>query len=196
MIALGGAFYQIDGYGEVSRMPDETKTPFAVVTFFHGVNVLYPKTQLDLQGLINYMDGLILTKNVCYAVRIDGTFKKVKTRSVKKQQKPYPRLVDALKKQPEFDLKNVRGTLVGFRFPTYMSSINVPGYHLHFITDNKTAGGHVLELQTDSVSVRIVPVHEFFMVLPHTKSFYDTELAKEKKGELDKVEKSKEPSSR
>lgn len=196
MIALSGVFYQIDGDGEALRIPDETKTPFAVVTFFHGVNVVYPKVSLDLQGLINYMDGMILTKNIFYAIRIDGTFKKVKTRSVKKQKKPYPRLVDALKKQPEFELKNVRGTLVGFRFPAYMGSLNVPGYHLHFITEDRAAGGHVLELQTDTVSVRIAPVHEFHMVLPRNKSFYDSDLTKEKKSDLDKVEKSREPATR
>ncbi len=196
MIALSGVFYQIDSDGEANIIPDTVKTPFAVVTFFHGVNVNYPLSSLDLQGLSNYMDGLILTKNIFYAIRIDGTFKQVKTRSVKGQKKPYPRLVDALKKQPEFELKNVRGTLVGFRFPPYMGNINVPGYHLHFITADKAAGGHVLALQTDKVGVRIAAVQEFHMVLPRNKSFYDKDMAKEKKAELDKAEKSGQDGSR
>ncbi len=193
MIVLDGVFYQIRANGRAYRVPDEMKTPFAVVTFFRGGTVIYPQPSLDFQGLTDYLDSLIPTKNIFYAIRIDGTFKKVKTRSVGKQAKPYPRLVDALKKQKEFELKNVRGTLVGFRFPAYAGGVNVPGYHLHFITAERKAGGHVLELETDVVSARTEAVHDFQMVLPHNNYFYHADLTKEKKGDLDKVEKSKAP---
>jgi acetolactate decarboxylase len=189
MVALDGAFYQIWADGKAYRITDAMKTPFAVVTFFRGVNAMYPKAALDFQGLTNYLDEMIPTKNIFYAVRVDGSFTRVKTRSVRKQQKPYPRLVDALKNQPEFELRNVRGTLVGFRCPAYAGNVNVPGYHLHFITEDRKAGGHVLELQTDTVTARMEGVHEFHMVLPHNKSFYHSDLTKGKKAELEKVEK-------
>ena len=35
--------------------------------------------------------------------------------------------------------------MVGFRFPDYSEGIEVSGYHLHFITADRTRGGHVLE---------------------------------------------------
>jgi acetolactate decarboxylase len=38
-----------------------------------------------------------------------------------------------------------RGSLVGFRFPQYAQGINVAGYHFHFITEDRSAGGHVLD---------------------------------------------------
>jgi acetolactate decarboxylase len=189
MIVLDGKFYQIYADGKAYSIRESMKTPFAVITFFHGVNALYPPSSMDFQGLTNYLDGMITTKNIFHAVRIDGTFQRVKTRSVRKQQQPYPRLVDALKNQPEFELRNVRGTLVGFRCPTYAGSVNVPGYHLHFITEDRKAGGHVLELQTDTVTARMEAVHEFHMVLPHSNSFYRSDLTGEKKSDLDKVEK-------
>lgn len=196
MIALDGVFYQIWADGKAYRAKDSMKTPFAVVTFFRGVNAIYPKANLDFQSLTNYLDEMIPTKNIFYAVRVDGSFQRVKTRSVHRQQKPYLRLVDALKNQPEFELRNVRGTLVGFRCPAYAGGVNVPGYHLHFITEDRKAGGHVLELHTDTVTARMEGVHEFHMVLPHNKSFYHSDLTKEKKTELDKVEKAREPVAR
>jgi acetolactate decarboxylase len=171
-------------------------TPFAVVTFFQGPAVSYPQSSLDFQGLIKYVDDQIPTKNIFYAVRVDGLFKYVKTRSVFKQQKPYPRLTEALKNQPEFTAKNVRGTLVGFRCPPFVGGVNVPGYHLHFITKNGSAGGHVLDFQTEAVNVRIEGISEFRMILPRNKSFYDSDLTGEKRGELDKVEKSRESTTR
>ena len=189
MIALDGVFYQIWADGKAYRATDSMKTPFAVVTFFRGVNALYPNASLDFHGLTKYLDEMIPTQNIFYALRVDGSFQRVKTRSVRKQQKPYPRLVDALKNQPEFELRNVRGTLVGFRCPAYADGINVPGYHFHFITEDRKAGGHVLELQTDTVTARMEGVHEFHMVLPHNKSFYHSDLTKGKKAELEKVEK-------
>ena len=196
MIALDGIFYQIWADGKAYRIPDSTKTPCAVVTFFKSVNVSYPQLSFDFHGLTNYLDRLIQTKNIFYAIRVDGTFQWVKTRSVNKQQQPYPRLVDALKDQPEFELRNVRGTLVGFRCPAYAGDINVPGYHLHFITQDRRAGGHVLELQTDFVNIRVEAVHEFHMLLPKSRSFYRVDLTGEKKGDLDEVEKSREPAAR
>ena len=196
MILLDGIFYQIRADGNAYRVPDSMKTPFAVVTFFQGSSVSYPQSSLDFQGLTKYMDGLIPTKNIFYAVRIDGLFKHVKTRSVFKQQKPYPRLVKALKNQPEFTLNNIRGTLVGFWSPAYVGGVNVPGYHLHFITKDRSAGGHVLGLQAESVNIRIEGVNELRMILPRNKSFYGSDLTGEKRNELDKVEKSREPAVR
>lgn len=49
-----------------------------------------------------------------------------------------------VRNQPTFDLHEVRGSLVGFRFPVKTQGINVAGYHFHFITDDRSAGGHVL----------------------------------------------------
>jgi acetolactate decarboxylase len=196
MILLDGSFSQIQGDGNAYRVPETTKTPFAVITFFQGVTVSYPQSSLDFQGLTKYVDGLIPTKNIFYAIRVDGVFKFVTTRSVFKQQKPYPRLVEALKNQPEFTLKNVRGTLVGFRCPAFVGGVNVPGYHLHFITKDRSAGGHVLGFQTESVNVRIEGANEFRMILPRDTSFYNSDLTGEKRGDLDKVEKSKGPAVR
>ena len=50
-----------------------------------------------------------------------------------------------MKNQTTFNLNQVEGTLVGFFFPDSMNGVDAIGYHLHFLTDDHTAGGHLLE---------------------------------------------------
>jgi acetolactate decarboxylase len=159
MVALNGEFFQVRADGSVHAIPDEAKTPFAVVTFFKPDKaVIFPQAG-DMKALQKALDKILpLTDEPC-AIRIEGDFKYIKVRSVPRQEKPYPGLEEALKHQTEFELKNVRGTLVGFRFPPYMDGVNVPGYHFHFITADKKAGGHVLNctFETASASASLIP---------------------------------------
>src|SRR4029079_7788282 len=72
-------------------------------------------------------------------------FSAVLARSVPRQQRPYPPLAEVVRHEREFTFTDVTGSLVGFRFPDYAQGINVPGYHLHFLSDDRTRGGHVLD---------------------------------------------------
>lgn len=189
MIGLDGKFYQITAQGLANVVDDEMKTPFAVVTFFEpDRTVLLPET-LDYGKLEEYLDRLLPTKNIFYAIKIEGVFEYVKTRSVPRQNKPYLPLVEVLKNQPTFEFRKVKGTVVGFRCPLYVTGINVPGYHLHFIREDRKAGGHLLECRLENVRVEIDHTLQFYMVLPEDVEFYKADLGKEKHQELEKVEK-------
>ncbi|AKU98047.1 Alpha-acetolactate decarboxylase [Labilithrix luteola] len=59
---------------------------------------------------------------------------------------PFPTLERATATQIEFTYTNITGTLVGFRLPAYLGTTNQTGYHLHFVSDDHTAGGHVLDV--------------------------------------------------
>jgi acetolactate decarboxylase len=189
MVVLDGTIYQIRSDGKAYLAADSLGTPFAAVTFFQGEKIAPPAGSLDYGQLTSYLDQQLPTKNLFYAVRIDGAFKWVKTRSCVKQSKPYPRLVEALKNQPEFEMRNVRGTLVGFRCPDYVNGVNVPGYHLHFITEDRSAGGHVLGCITDQLDISMDKATAFQMNLPENEVFYTLDLSAKKAGELEKVEK-------
>ncbi len=189
MIALDGNFYQLKSDGKAYAVSDSTKTPFGSVTFFTEDKLLYLDGATDYKELTRKLDGLLPTKNIIYAVRIDGEFKYVKTRSVPAQQKPYPRLTEVVKTQPVFEFHKVKGTLVGFYFPDYFEGINVPGYHFHFITRDKTAGGHVLEIKLGSVDVKVDEISDFRLLLPGTEDFYSKDFSKSDKMDLVKVEK-------
>ncbi len=188
MVALDGKFYKVTGDGKVHVVENNEKTPFAAVTFLESDKFISLSKSKNFKELKSYLNTLIPTENIMYAFKIYGFFKKVKTRSVPKQKKPYPLLLEVTKKQPTFELNNIMGSLVGFRLPDYMSGINVPKYHLHFISSDKTSGGHVLDLQTGEVEITIDETHEFFLVLPKSEEFYKLDLSKKKEAELVMVE--------
>ncbi|MEA1935787.1 MAG: acetolactate decarboxylase [Thermodesulfobacteriota bacterium] len=189
MVGLDGKFYQVKADGIAYPVSDSAKTPFAVVTFFKTDKTVLLEKAEDYSQLKQYLDYSLPTKNIFYAIKIEGVFKYIKTRSVPGQTKPYPPLVDVVKNQTTFEFHNVKGTIVGFRCPVYVKGINVPGYHLHFITKNKKAGGHILECQMRNVNIEVDYASKFFMVLPEHSEFYKVDLSKEKETELEKVEK-------
>lgn len=153
VVALNGEFFQIKADGNVYSIADQVKTPFAVVTFFKPDKSLSLPRVSGMNELQAALDRMLLSADGIFAIRIAGEFEYVKVRSVPRQEKPYPGLAEALKHQTEFELKNVRGTLVGFRFPRYMDGVNVPGYHFHFITADKKAGGHTLDCSAEGANV-------------------------------------------
>jgi acetolactate decarboxylase len=144
MICLDGAFYQVKADGLVYDVDRDARTPFAVVTLFEPDFTRTLSRPMDFEALCDYLDGVIGGGAVCCAVRVDGDYDYVKTRSVPRQHKPYPPLVEVVENQPTFELHHVSGSLVGFRFPDYAQGLNVSGYHFHFITADRSAGGHVL----------------------------------------------------
>ena len=106
------------------------------------------------------------------------------------QKKPYPPLVKVVQQQPIFEMTNVPGRIVGFRCPPYVKGINVPGYHLHFISDDLKTGGHILDFVLKEGLVEIDVCNQFLMVLPEDDSALgQIDLTKDRATELEKVEK-------
>jgi acetolactate decarboxylase len=189
MIGLEGHFYQIKTDGVAYPVPDSMTTPFAVVTIFDADQTLPAQDGMDYEKLQNYLDEAIPDKSIFYAVKIDGTFNYIKTRSVPKQQEPYPPLVDVVKEQTVFEFHDVSGTIVGFRCPDSVKGVNVPGYHLHFITEDRKAGGHLLACQLHDATIAIDYTSEFYMVLPqHESTPQKSDFSKDRGEELKKVE--------
>jgi acetolactate decarboxylase len=147
------------------------------------------KGSLNYEQLQQYVDTLVPTDNIFYAIKINGLFKYIKTRSIPRQEKPYPPLVEVTEKQTTFEFNDIEGTMVGFKSPSYVTGINVAGYHLHFITKDRKAGGHLLECITQSGTIEIDNTLEVLLVLPDNEEFYTMNLEKNKQQELGKVEK-------
>ncbi len=189
MIGLDGEFYQIKADGVVYPVDDSMKTPFAVVTFFEPDKTKVLEKPINYKQLELYLDNVLPTTNIFYAFKIEGAFKYVRTRSVPGQNKPYPPLVEIVKNQPIFEFHDVKGTLVGFWYPGYMKGINIPGYHFHFITEDKKAGGHLLECQVQNVRIEIDYTSNSYLALPEHEDFYKAELTKENRAVIENVEK-------
>lgn len=189
MIALDGTFYQVTSDGAVHKMGPSVRVPFAVVTWFDRDLTTTPAAVLDLPGLTKLVDGMIPSPNLFHAIRVDGEFNFVRTRSVPKQSRPYPKLSEVAAHQPTFDLKRVRGTLIGLRCPYFVKGANLPGYHFHFVDEARTCGGHVLglELASGVVSVDVTP--RFHLSLPTTREFLHGDFQAQDPQAVEAVEK-------
>lgn len=191
MIVLDGIVYQIASDGSVHKPSAGVTTPFAAVTFFDkDITATIPR-EMDLPALKGYLDGMLASKNVFYAIRIDGTFRHVRTRSVPRQSKPYQRLTSIVEHQPEFEFTNVRGTIVALRCPYYVKGVNVPGYHMHFITADRKRGGHILDCMVNDGIVSLDLTGELSLILPKDKEFYNTNFEVGGQGSVEKVEQGK-----
>src|SRR5579863_3189528 len=130
MVGFDGTFYQLRSDGSARPVTADQKTPFAVVTFFQ------PELELDVVQQMAKSDLLAMiakatNANLFSAVRVDGIFEEVRTRTVQRQARPFPPLTEATKHQAEKVFSNVRRTLAGFRTPIYAQGIGVAGFHLH-----------------------------------------------------------------
>jgi len=183
MVVLDGRVYQVQGTGRVSEAPPTAGAPFAVVTRFS------PETDLEIGSIANFSelekrcDGLRTSGNIFYAFRIDGTFKRIRTRAVS-PPKEGTRLVDAAKMQSEFRFTDVTGTLVGLWSPGFSSAFSVAGYHFHFLSEDRQEGGHLLDCESGSLRLRMEALTDFHLALPETESFLKADLSKNTADEL------------
>jgi acetolactate decarboxylase len=191
MIGLDGVFYQVRSDGKVVVVPDTAGTPFAAVTFFEPDRSLALTKPLGCNELESYLETLFPSNNIFYAVKIEGSFDHVKTRSVPRQKKPFPPLTEVVKHQSYFELKDVNGTMAGFWFPQYVKDINVAGFHLHFITEDRQAGGHVLDCTVSNVKIEIDYSRDLDVSLPETGDFDNADLAETSGSDVSSVEKGK-----
>jgi len=189
MVEVAGEFYQIKADGIAYPVDDSMKTPFAAVTFFEADESVVVGNVSDYSQLEQYLDSLLPTENIFYAIKIEGVSDYIKARSVPRQVEPYPPLAEVVKEQSIFEFHDVAGTIVGFRCPPYVGGTNVAGYHLHFITADRKAGGHLLGCQMQNVKVEIDYTPEFYMALPSDNEFYNADLAGGNQTGVEKVEK-------
>ena len=188
MIGLEGIFYQITSDGAVHVLPDHAKTSFATVVFFQGEHTERVPKLTSLKAIQHWLDRHLGSANFFWSVAIHGTFASMKVRSVSRQHPPYRPLIEVVKSEAIFRYHHVVGTLLGFRSPSYIKGINVPGYHLHFLSDDKTMGGHVLGCSLTEGISRWDSHKTFQMCLPDEPVFGNADFSTHDEEGLQKAE--------
>lgn len=188
MVMLDGQIFQITAAGRVNRVPDSAQTPFAAVTFYRPLTFDRSERDLTYPEFLEWLHSLLPSPNLFYALRIDGTFAYIKTRSVPKQENYRP-LVEVTRDQPVFEFHEMAGTLAGFYTPGFMSSISVPGLHLHFLSDDAQHGGHLLECRSHTLRVGVQMLNTVELALPMSLDYLTTDLTRDVGQDLSQAEK-------
>ncbi len=191
LIMTGGKVYQALWDGSVKIASDDETIPFANVTFFDaditqkGINAGNISVLKEIMTSSAHEHG----RNQFYMAKVSGLMPHILVRSELKQEEPYKPLNDALKTdQREFEYSDIRGTIVALYCPDYMSGLNTAGWHLHFVSDDGTKGGHVLEVSVKDCLLEMDIISGFNMIVPNRKSFNDKELSVNMQEEIQQVE--------
>lgn len=187
MVVCDGEVFQVRADGTVRRPPLDACTPFALVTRFAAERTRAVAHCADLAALHAVFDALRDSANVFYALRVDGQFDAVHTRAMCRTDEGVP-LVQAAAHQPEFHLRDVAGTMVGFWSPSHVRTLEVPGYHLHFVTAARDAGGHVLGCTGRDLRLQIQEVRDLRVALPANEEFLRADLTRDPTADLARTE--------
>jgi acetolactate decarboxylase len=77
---------------------------------------------------------------------------------------------------------------VGFVFPSWAGGVELPGAHLHAITDDRTRGGHVLHARVGPGVLRLATVSDLHLELPAGVELPAGALDAQRAAALDRLE--------
>lgn len=195
MILLDGNCYRAQEDGSVLKAEPGMGVPFAVTTFLHkGMEFAVERIE-DMDALKQVLDLKIeedFGLNSMHVVRIDGRFSKICARSESAYHSQHVSLKEILQKtQKDFEFQDITGTLVCVYFPDYMDGINAPGWHLHFISEDKTRGGHVFDLKMEGGDATVNKISCIQIELPKAPDFDTYSLKQASQDEIKEVEQGK-----
>lgn len=191
MIMLDGSVYKAKGDGTVELADDSETIPFCGITFFDDDESWTVENIESYDKLLAILNKKVEENGVnrFYAARITGRFSQMNVRSEYAQEEPYKPLAQVLEKDQTFyDYSDIDGTIVAMYCPPYMSDLNATGWHLHFISDDKAKGGHVLGLQIEKADISLDLTDNFEMKLPDNDTFSDFDLTIDQSEDIKKVE--------
>jgi acetolactate decarboxylase len=187
MVVVDGRFYQVHSDGRITVPPDAAPVPFAVVTTFHPPRRVPIAGFTSFEELTRQLDAHRRSNNLFFAVRLDSRFAEIHTRVACKAEAGVP-LDQATAHQAEFRMKEVTGSIVGFWSPPYARSINVAGWHLHFLTDDRKGGGHLLGCAGQGLEAKLQDLDDLRLAIPETAQFLHADLTRDPSAALDKAE--------
>jgi acetolactate decarboxylase len=187
MVVVDGRFFHVRSDGSVRECEDDELSPFAVVTRFEPEAEASLAECPDLNHLTTQFDRLRQSDNVFFALRVDGHFDYVHARAMCRTKEGVP-LVQVAAVQPEFEFHDLQGTLVGFWTPEYAKMLNVPGYHLHFLSADRKQGGHLLQCRGSHLRLQIQREGDYRVALPETEDFLKADLRRDPTADLTRAE--------
>ena len=195
MIIADGICYRAKENGSVEIAGQAMGVPFASGSFLRDSRCFYLGFVVDIGSLKSELTVKIeehFGLNSMHMARIDGVFKKIDARSEQGYRSQHVSMKSILEKtQKDFVFENIRGTLVCVYFPDFMDGINAPGWHVHFLSEDRTHGGHVFDMVMEQGNVRMDKINRIEIQLPNTPAFDTYSLKEASQDEIRHVEQGK-----
>lgn len=176
-----GIAYKATADGRIVTMKPEEGVAFGTVMAF---DENAPEVELrdigDIEALKQALEPYVSgNRNVFYMMKAGGVFKTMHTRSCFASKKPYPTLSEVAKNQREFHFENTRGSVIAVWCPQYVNGINLPGWHFHYLSSDKTQGGHILGLSSERLQLKLNRIERFDLTLPRNPEFAQRDLCED-----------------
>ena len=175
LVLLDGVAYLCRGDGQVIPVQPDDLLPFAEVVRFAPTLTL-ELDALDEKAFEAFVEQLVPSNNLFYAIRIDADFERMTVREATRQQRPFPGLAEAVKSQHENTVGATTGTMLGFKGPDVFQGLSVADFHLHYLDEARGFGGHVMDFGLTRGTLTMEAYAGFHLRLPQVESYLDAEL--------------------
>lgn len=192
LVVFNGKAYQTQYTGKTFVVDNKQLTSFAMVHFFKADQKFTPGYTMNKEQLFHYLDSLLTNINGLYAIHINGKFNYIKTRAFPPvKEHDHTPLAAMLPLQHFFEFNNAQGDLIGYRLPSFMDNTNISGYHFHFLSAQKDAGGHIIDLKAENITIEIDQLNSYEIQVPATSDFEQFDFKKTKGDDIKSVERGK-----
>jgi sideroflexin-5 len=177
VVILDSTTYHLQSTGAVRVVEAHEELPFAMITSFNDCKTRKQSAFPNLpskQSILQYLHTLYTGTNNRFAFFLIPSISldTITARVVRGQQYPSQPLAELGAAQKVTTYKSVTGSIVGFWSPHYMDGVSVSGLHMHFLSEDRSYGGHVLELQSGSEFVlEAALLNQFDLELPGDEDF-------------------------
>lgn len=165
LVAIKDEFFHCTG-GKATKAEEHAQLPWAAVTDFaveHTITISNINSFKELQALFCRYVG---SKNYPYILHIEGSCHNISLGSTRKQTRPFQSIDAVIKDSVMIDTGTTDVDMVGFYAPQFMYPLKAQGLHLHFITKDRTQGGHVLDLALHKATLKFQQLTSFEILLP------------------------------
>ena len=187
LVMVDGVCFRAGAGGDIEEVGDEREVPFALVTrFVADVDTVVERVD-GISQLAGQLDRLRPSQNLFAGIRVEAGFDRLTLRAAC-PARPGEGLLEATQHQSEYRVVGAVGTLVGFWGPEYARAVGVPGYHFHFISDDRRMGGHVLDVTGGPLDVGMQVESGLHLAIPETAAFLSADLSGEHGAEIEAAE--------
>ena len=161
---IDGIAYHGDSENQVRQVKADETMPYVAMVDHQPLIKFTDETVSKSDVFLSALTERFPATNTAYSIVITGRFKEMTISSKPANNtRPY---AEIMADQPYFTKEDVSGTMVGIWSPKHLTDLFGFGYHLHFVSDDKSFSAHVQNFITKNVSVEIGKISQIEQEFP------------------------------